>query len=299
MALPALDGALLALLPLHLLSLGSRFLLGYGGVGRDRPGAARSVVLLATIAVLLTGISALSDTSPSQRGSLVSELEDLRLKTARLELILAESTKTLKSKTLHLEESHKMIKEMEEKIQLLENAIHEMKGSVSDSLNTEEWIHSLEKEVQLLSKQSMKNKDNIQSLQSSANEAKKKMELATSEVEKMESIVTEQWIQIRQLEQAFQLTKMMTSRVLKRSPLKKWHNNRWPSKNTMSKTWFLIIVLIVKNELQDVIKHQLQMNEYTADLAANNLVILFLASSMMAIPILSLWIIITSYFQLL
>lgn len=44
-----------------------------------------------------------------------------------VESILEESMETINSKEVHLEEKYKLIGEMEEKIQLLQNALHEIK----------------------------------------------------------------------------------------------------------------------------------------------------------------------------
>lgn len=86
MAWPTLDGATLflvaLLLPLRLLGLGSRLL--RGGSDRFRSLGVRSVVLFAFVSIRLTAIFALSDIPPSERGALISELEDLRLKASHL-----------------------------------------------------------------------------------------------------------------------------------------------------------------------------------------------------------------------
>ncbi|XP_042423863.1 uncharacterized protein LOC122011543 [Zingiber officinale] len=86
----------------------------------------------------------------------------------------------------------------------------------------------------------MMNTDSIRSLESHADEAKEKMETAASEVQKLENIVTEQWIQIRQLEQAFQSTKMTTKKVLKRNRQKEELKNQIPFKETVSKAFQFI-----------------------------------------------------------
>ncbi|XP_074579854.1 uncharacterized protein LOC141836288 isoform X2 [Curcuma longa] len=328
MASPTLDRALLflveILLPLRIFYLGSRLL--RGGTVRGRLRAARSVVLLVSVVVLLASIFSLSDTYPSERSALIAETEDLRLKTARLEFILEDRTKTLSSTTFLLEQRDKLVEEMEKKIQLMENAIYEVKGSSSDSLDTEDWVRALEKDIQLLFEQSMMNTDSIRSLESYVNKAKEKMEIAASEVQKMENIVTEQSIQIRQLEQAFQSTKMTTKKVLKRNRQKEEHKNQIPFKETVSKfirsighhaseviladSFFLrasfsksaipeaykqlkVFMSFVKKchyELQDSIRHELKMNEFTADLG-NNFVVFFLACMMMAFPVVTTWIV--------
>ncbi|URE36224.1 hypothetical protein MUK42_03246 [Musa troglodytarum] len=244
----------------------------------------------------------------------------------------------LNSKEVHLEKKYKLIGEMEEKIQLLQNALHEIKGSVSDLFKAEDRIRALEEEVQLLLEQSMKNENNIQTLESSADDATEKMEVTDYEIKKMDSIVTEQWIQIRQLEQAFQLTKMMTSKVLRRSLQKDMNRSRMPSKFATSKvvqfirgicrfhlpevnlpdSFFLrasfskssmsqaynqlkLLMSVAQefhNELQGFIKHEMQMHELTAGLA-NNLVVFILASTLMIAPIIFAWNVSSSCFSLL
>ncbi|XP_074571812.1 uncharacterized protein LOC141828307 [Curcuma longa] len=340
MASPTLDGVPLflvaLLLPLRLLGLGSRLL--RGGSDRVRSLGVRSVVLFAFVSIRLTAIFALSDTSPSERGALLSELEDLRLKASQLELVLEVSTRTFNSKILDLEERDKVVEEMEEKIRIMENALYELKGSNSDLLNTEVRIGALEKEIQLLFEQSTKNKDSIWSLELSNDKAKEKMEIVASEVEKIENIVTEQWIQIRQLEQAFQSTKMMAANVLKRNKQKEQNKILWPTKETVNKvvqfirgigrfeasefnmldSFFLKAsfsktdipqaydhfnawILFAQNchyELQNLIKYEMKMNEFTAEFA-NNFIVFYLASMVMAIPVMTAWIVFSSLFNFL
>ncbi|XP_010904904.1 uncharacterized protein [Elaeis guineensis] len=216
MASTIVDGALFLLLallfPLHLLSLGRR-LLRRSGDGRYL--LLRSGVLLASVAVLLS--AALSDLKASSRNdAVVSELEEMELKIARLESFLEENTKILNSKTLHLEEKNKLIEEMEYKIQLLQNALHSIKKSPSDSSYSEDRITAMEEEVQLLWNESRENNFKIHTLESLVDDEEEEMKAVASEVDKMKNIVTEQWIQIRQLEQAFQSTKIMASNVRKR-----------------------------------------------------------------------------------
>ncbi|RRT76684.1 hypothetical protein B296_00028161 [Ensete ventricosum] len=60
-----------------------------------------------------------------------------------------------------------------------------LQGSVSDLLKAEDWIRALEEEVQLLLEQSMKNENNIQTLESSVDDAREKMEVTGYEIEKV------------------------------------------------------------------------------------------------------------------
>ncbi|XP_042430258.1 uncharacterized protein LOC122016893 isoform X2 [Zingiber officinale] len=316
MALPTLDRGLLFLVailaPLRIFNLCSRLL--RGGIVRGRLRAARSVVLVISVVVLLASIFSLSDTYPSERSAVIAEMEDLRLKTARLEFILEDSTKALSSTTFHLEQRDKLLEEMEKKVRLMENAIYEVKGSSSDSLDTEDRVRALEKEIQLLFEQSMMNTDSIRSLESHADEAKEKMETAASEVQKM-----------------------TTKKVLKRNRQKEEHKNQIPFKETVSKAFqfirstghhaseviladsfflrasfsksaipeaykqlkvFMSLVKKCHHELQDSIRHDLKMNEFTADLG-NDFVVFYLASMMMVISVVTTWIVSSWCFSLL
>ncbi|XP_072984552.1 uncharacterized protein [Typha latifolia] len=186
-----LEGALLllvaVLLPLRLLSIGIDLI---GSPDRRRSGTVRSVVVLVSVAALLSAIYALSDLETSSLKDaaisqveesnriMKSEVEELKLKITRLEHILEESTRTLNSREAQLEEDNKLIEAMEHDIQAL---IYEQ--------------------------------DKV----------------------KIENVVAEQWIQVRQFEQAFQLTKMMASKVRRRSMHRDGKYHIWPSKYMMSK----------------------------------------------------------------
>ncbi|XP_072984550.1 uncharacterized protein [Typha latifolia] len=224
-----LEGALLllvaVLLPLRLLSIGIDLI---GSPDRRRSGTVRSVVVLVSVAALLSAIYALSDLETSSLKDaaisqveesnriMKSEVEELKLKITRLEHILEESTRTLNSREAQLEEDNKLIEAMEHDIQAL--------------------IYEQDKvKVQLLKDESRKMNSNIYILESLANDSEKRLEALSSEVKKIENVVAEQWIQVRQFEQAFQLTKMMASKVRRRSMHRDGKYHIWPSKYMMSK----------------------------------------------------------------
>ncbi|XP_072960129.1 uncharacterized protein [Typha angustifolia] len=222
-----LEGALLllvaVLLPLRLLSIGIHLI---GSPDRRRSGTVRSVVVLVSVAALLSAIYALSDLETSSLKDaaisqveesnriMKSEVEELKLKITRLEHILEESTRTLNSREAQLEEDNKLIEAMEHDIQAL--------------------IYEQDK-VKLLKDESRKMNSNIYILESLANDSEKRLEALSSEVKKIENVIAEQWIQVRQFEQAFQLTKMMASKVRRRSMHRDGKYHIWPSKYMMSK----------------------------------------------------------------
>uniref|UniRef100_J3LC36 Uncharacterized protein n=2 Tax=Oryza brachyantha TaxID=4533 RepID=J3LC36_ORYBR len=118
---------------------------------------------------------------------------------------------------------------MEHDIEILMNRYESTKKSQSKSF-PESNVKALQDEVQLLQKVVRKVNENADSIESLANGAEKRVESLTLEVKKMEGIIAEQWIQIRQLEQAFVLTKMMASKVHQRSRLSD-SAYKWPGKD--------------------------------------------------------------------
>ncbi|EEE56803.1 hypothetical protein OsJ_06391 [Oryza sativa Japonica Group] len=149
------------------------------------------------------------------------------------ESLLEENTKTLKSKANNLEENSNLIGTMEHDIEILMNKYESTKKSQSKSY-PESNVKALEDEVQLLWRVVRKMNENADSIESLANGAEKRVESLSSEVKKMEGVIAEQWIQIRQLEQAFVLTKMMTSKVHQRSRLSETAY-KWPGKDLVLK----------------------------------------------------------------
>uniref|UniRef100_M8BEE8 Uncharacterized protein n=1 Tax=Aegilops tauschii TaxID=37682 RepID=M8BEE8_AEGTA len=122
------------------------------------------------------------------------------------ESILEENTKTSRSKAYTLEEGNKPTEAMETDNQLLRN----------EESYSESNIYIMEDEAQILQQEVRKINNIAYTIESLAINAEKRVEFLSSEVKKIESIITEQWIQIRQFEQAFVVTKMMTSKVHKR-----------------------------------------------------------------------------------
>ncbi|KAF0932709.1 hypothetical protein E2562_012003 [Oryza meyeriana var. granulata] len=190
---------------LFLLHLAFRLRL-YPSVSAPRGARSTAVVVLLAIAALLTATYAASATESGPADTLRSEVDELRLRVLHLESLLEENTKTLKSKANNLEENYNLIGTMEHDIEILMNRHESTKKSQSKSY-PESNVKALEDEVQLLRKVVRKLNENADSVESLANGAEKRVESLSLEVKKMEGIIAEQWIQIRQLEQAFVLTK--------------------------------------------------------------------------------------------
>ncbi|PUZ75306.1 hypothetical protein GQ55_1G149100 [Panicum hallii var. hallii] len=221
--------AMALLLPLRLLShaLRPRF---------SHPSAAA----LLTVAALVSAICAAPDagalpgvatSADADADALRSEIEALRLKVAQLESLL----EALNSKSTVLEEDNKLIEATERDIQLLMDGPESTKDSKTKSYSAGN-IKSMEDEVQQLQQEVSKINKNSDTIESLARDTERRVETLSSEVKKIEDIIAEQWIQIRQFEQAFVLTKMMASKVHERSrPSEMVYN--WPGKETILKAY--------------------------------------------------------------
>ncbi|GJN19661.1 hypothetical protein PR202_gb06960 [Eleusine coracana subsp. coracana] len=222
--------AVALLFPLRFISLALRPRL-------SAPRRTRSAAGLFAIIALVTVIYAVPDagTRPgaTDADALRSEVEALRLKVARLESILEENTKALNSKDSILEEDSKLIEAMEHDIQLLVDGQESTKNTRSVSSSADN-IKDMEDEVQELQQEVSKINSNAHTIESLARDAEKRVEALSSEVKKIEDIIAEQWIQIRQFEQAFVLTKMMTSKVHERSK-PSMNVYKWPGKDAILK----------------------------------------------------------------
>ncbi|CAN6278380.1 unnamed protein product [Urochloa humidicola] len=230
-------GALL--LPLRLFSLALRP--SFSHLSAAAPRRARSAAALLAVAALVSAICALPDAgthavlsagADADADALRSEIEALRQKVAQLESLLEENTNTLNSKSSILEEDNKLIEAMERDIQLLMNGPESTKESKIKSYSAGN-IKTMEDEVQQLQQEVSKINKNSDTIESLARDNERRVETLSSEVKKIEDIVAEQWIQIRQFEQAFVLTKMMASKVHVRSRPSMVY--RWPGKETILK----------------------------------------------------------------
>ncbi|XP_057948581.1 uncharacterized protein LOC131144157 [Malania oleifera] len=296
--------------------------------------AALIILLLLATVLALAGLSQSTPLLPridSQTSScadqhrshpLICELQDAKLRIARLETILEESVQSLNARILHIQEREKLIVGMGVKIQQLQSDLLSIKDNSS---RADGRVDALEKEVQLLWAASRKNNFDIHILESKVQDAEERLEELSSQVEKMASIVTERWIQIRQLEQALQITQTRTLKAQelagsKRCIFLKFINKLYrnylqnlsemldpylPGKefaisSYMSEALHRIKVILsaaktYHHQLQGYIKQEMERNEFTAALANEELVF-FVASAIITFPIMSAWMLLSSQF---
>ncbi|PKU70032.1 uncharacterized protein LOC110112215 isoform X1 [Dendrobium catenatum] len=331
MALPSsIDQSLILLgvflLPLNLLS----FI--YGSLRRTDGREARYFrpAIISAFLISLSTILALSELDPSPLKQPISELNEMKAQVTKLELLLEEKNMLLNSRILEIEKSKKLIEEMDGKIEFLQRTLNDVKVSYGGTSVFDEKIKVMYDEVQQLLDESRRNNFNIHVSESKTWEAEKKVEEVASKVEQMQNIINEQWIQIQQLEQSLQMTKVMASRVnnkarsdgykkkksngclmsrLRRSMAK--HSHSKPvglpdsfflggsiSRSSLLKAsnQFKGIISAARkkhHELQCTVKRAMKMNDYTAPLAHSELVF-FVASTILIFPLMMAWLLCSS-----
>ncbi|CAA7402538.1 unnamed protein product [Spirodela intermedia] len=253
----------------------------------------------------------------------VSELEELKLTVSRLELILEKNIEDLNSRFLFHQEKDKTIKEMSSKIQDLQDSICHIKKSRATSSCSEERVKILEEEIRSLWSEARKNSFDIHTLESKAYDAEEKLHSVSTKVHEMEDIITEQWIQIRQLEQTLQIIKVRTS-IAKRkinptectflkfiSDLRQHYlaeiisqlellflkiNSTlrgYPSHAFDMLRRLISHVQSRHRELQGYVRQLMGKNEFTTAFA-NQEVVFFVASAMITLPFMAAWILYSS-----
>lgn len=121
----------------------------------------------------------------------------------------------MRSKHSILEGENKISDAMEDGSLLLMNE-EESSEKFQSKFYSESNIYMMEDELQILQQEVRKINDIAYTIESLAIDAEKRVQFLGSEVKKIDNIIAEQWIQIRQFEQAFVLTKTMTSEVYAR-----------------------------------------------------------------------------------
>ncbi|KAJ6999882.1 tropomyosin [Populus alba x Populus x berolinensis] len=143
-----------------------------------------------------------------------NQLYEAKLRITQSESRLEEITQNINDRDRYLERCEDLIGELDHKLNHLQSVFSHLK--VAD-----DKIKDLEEEVRVLWATLRKNNFDIHVLESKAREAEDRLQMVTSQVEKvnplnycwficfcslqMEDIVSERWIQIQQFEQALQL----------------------------------------------------------------------------------------------
>ncbi|XP_037492460.1 uncharacterized protein LOC105649583 isoform X4 [Jatropha curcas] len=160
-------------------------------------------------AIILSSLLDLTSADQQSNRHLLLQLDEAKLKISQLESSLEEIIQKVNARDVYLLERENQIQEMEKKINDLQSARSNLKGA---SLPVDDRIKLLEEEVRVLWETLRKNNFDLHVLESKAQEADDRLEAVTLQVERMAGIVSEQWIQIQQFEQALQLREMTISK---------------------------------------------------------------------------------------
>ncbi|XP_073151810.1 uncharacterized protein [Henckelia pumila] len=174
--------------------------------------AASEFVLLAALLLLLVCLAQPTDCQTSSFCSdrVAYELQEAKLRIARLESILEERIRDVNAKNNHLSECQRKIEELEVEIDRLKSLLSRF---LVDSSIANQKLDALEEEVQLLWAASRKNNFEIHGLEYKASDAERRLQEIIDQVEGMAEIVSEQWLQIQRLEQAVHMAEIRTSKL--------------------------------------------------------------------------------------
>ncbi|KAL6542814.1 hypothetical protein OROHE_010334 [Orobanche hederae] len=254
----------------------------------------------------------------SSHNSLARQVEEANLKLARLESILDDRTAEVDSKTRHLRDCEKKIEELTAEIDRLKTAVSSFEHDYS---RANLRLSALEEEVRLLWAASRKHNFEIHALKYKALDAESRLKEVTSQVEEMNEIVSEQCIQIQQLEQALHMAEKRTSKIRNelwgRCPFVKFFvtlfsdrletlkgiPDPYVSRDGTMLVFFKSQALHTfraarhyHHKLQGFIRHAMQNNELTAAFAHQE-VVFFVASALVAFPLMSACMLFLSQFS--
>ncbi|XP_050230672.1 uncharacterized protein LOC126679742 isoform X1 [Mercurialis annua] len=267
-------------------------------------------------AIIISSLIDLTSQDPhSSSHHLLTQLHEANLKVAQLESSVEKITQKVKASDSYLQSQEKQIQDMEKMINHLRFTLSNLK---TGSLLIDERINVLEEEVRALWATSRKNNFDIYVLRSRAEEAEDRLQIKISQVDKMADVVSEQWIQIQQFEQALQLRQMNVLKAQKRvghprcSFLKLINElfsnylpeSLWPldlhsfvtSRSFISQTLNQLkrIYSAMKkshHELQGLIKREMERH---AACLVNEELVFFVASALIIFPLFGAWLLLSS-----
>lgn len=249
--------------------------------------------------------------------SITCEVEEAKLRFARLESILEGKIGEINAKAQYFSDCEKKIEELAAEIDRLKTVLSDFEEDYSRK-NVK--LSALEEEVRLLWAASRKNNFEIYALESKALDAETRLKEVASQVEETSDIVSEQWIQIQKLEQALYMVEVRSSNIRrelwKRCPFVKFFMNLYSDFLTRLKVILDPYVLrdgsmfaVLKSKafqsfaaakryhhlLQGIVRQAIESNELTAALAHEE-VVFFVASALVAFPIVTVCMLLLSQF---
>nr|GEV90388.1 Gag-Pol polyprotein [Tanacetum cinerariifolium] len=214
---------------------------------------------------------------------------DDQVKLANLESTLEETIRILDSKNLYIKQTDKLLEDKTTEANRLQSLLLTIKN---DSSWANEKLNQLEEEVRLLWDTARNNNFELHTLESKAQDAEKRLKKSKSRVETMAAIVTEQWIQVQQLEQALVIAERGIEEV-KRKVSRCYFIKfvKGPFGNLLDDGWKMLernwsAAKQYHHKLQGFVKNEMQKWEFTAAYA-NKEVVFFVASAIITFPTLS------------
>lgn len=142
--------------------------------------------------------------------SLIVKIQEANLKLDHLESVRKKTIQELNSKSALIMQNEKKIQELNQQIRRLQTTLANFEDN---TLSTNKDSHALEEQVQLLWEALRQNNFNIYNLELKARNADERLNSLKMQVEEMADIVSEQWIQIQQHEQALQIAQRRASKI--------------------------------------------------------------------------------------
>ncbi|CAI9087397.1 OLC1v1021454C1 [Oldenlandia corymbosa var. corymbosa] len=151
-----------------------------------------------------------SGDQPTSRIALLREIQESKLKLAQLETDLERSIQELNERSVRIKACEKKIEELD----LLTNSLRSSLASLeADHSHVNEKVSNLEAELTLLWSTSRKKYFEIHTLECRLRDAEKRLNGTKAQVNEVTEIISEQWIQIQQLEQAVHMAEFRTMKV--------------------------------------------------------------------------------------
>ncbi|XP_056687074.1 uncharacterized protein [Spinacia oleracea] len=228
--------------------------------------------------------------------SLACEIQEMKFKVARLELLSETTSQELYTKSLQIGNCDKKIEELSRTIHNLESDLSNLK----DAPDYEEIIKLLEEQVRELEADVRRNDKNLHHLKVKAEDDKKSVELLASKVETMAKIVPELWFHVQKLEQACEVIERRTGELRRHLRNQKCSFFKFINKLPVRHYQKMVVPYTSKalhqlrrsasvakkyhHQLQGFVKRKMERNESTAVLAGEELVF-FLVSIVVVFPI--------------
>ncbi|XP_021726522.1 uncharacterized protein LOC110693670 [Chenopodium quinoa] len=227
--------------------------------------------------------------------NLECEIQDMKLKIARLEHLTEMTGQELDSKSLLIGNCEMKIEELSRTIQHLDSDLSNLK----DAPDYEEMINLLEEQVRELEAVVRRNDLNISQLKVRVKDDKRSVESLASKVELMAKIIPELWFHVQKLEQAREVIERRTGELrwhlrnerclffkfINKLPGRRYHDMLVAYSSEAINLLRRSYTAIKKyhHQLQGFLRQKMEINDFTAVFASEELVF-YLVSVVVVFP---------------